>query len=53
METRPTEVALLDQAHREAELGGSERTCVPAGSCPENEYVELAVGHPAIIALFA
>src|SRR3954451_2990602 len=52
MEAGTAEVALLDQPHRQSQLGCSERARVPAGSCPENEYVELAVGHPTILALF-
>ena len=53
VEAGAAQVALLDEADGETELGGAERTGVAAGSGPENEYVELAVGHPPILALFA
>jgi hypothetical protein len=53
VEAGAAEVALLDEAHGQTELGGTERTGIAAGSRPENEYVELAVGHFPILALFA
>jgi hypothetical protein len=53
VEARPAELALLDQTHREAQLGGAESAGVAARSGPEYEYVEVSVTHFPILALFA